>query len=66
MMKFLTLTLDLLTRITLTLTSSFAIIGCFQKVNFQEFDLVLRNFELPFAFLRHVSYWENRLFYAEI
>ena len=46
MMKFLALISDLLTRITLTLISFFAIVGCFQKVNFQEFD-----FELPSAFL---------------
>ena len=31
--------------------SSFAITGCFQKVNFQEFNLVILNFELPPAFL---------------
>ena len=35
MMKFLALNSYLLTRITLTLISFFAIIGCFQKVNFQ-------------------------------
>ena len=31
--------------------SFFAIVGCFQKANFQEFDLVRLNFELPSAFL---------------
>ena len=31
--------------------SSFAITGCFQKVNFQEFNLVKLNFELPSALL---------------
>ena len=50
-MKFLALTSYLLARITLTLMSSFAITGCFQKVNFQEFNLVILNFELPPAFL---------------
>ena len=38
--KFLVLALHLLPRITLTLIASYAIIGCFQKVNFQEFNLV--------------------------
>ena len=51
MMKFLALTLDLLARITLTLSYSFAITGCFQKVNFQGFNLVILNFELSAAFL---------------
>ena len=51
MMKFLALTLYLLARITLTLISSSAIIGCFQKLNFQGFNLVILNFELSFAFL---------------
>ena len=51
MMKFLAVTSDLLARITLTLISSFAITGCFQKVNFQGFNLVILNFELPPAFL---------------
>ena len=41
-MKFLALTSDLLDKRTLTLMSSFAITGCFQKVNFQD---------LPSAFL---------------
>ena len=51
MMKFLALTSHLLARITLTLISSFAITGCFQKVNFHGFNLVILNFELPSAFL---------------
>ena len=51
MMKFLALTSHLLARITLTLMSSFAITSCFQKVNFQAFNLVKLNFELPSAFL---------------
>ena len=50
-MKFLALILHLLARIRLTLISSFAIIGCFQKVNFRRFNLVVLNFELPSAFL---------------
>ena len=51
MMKFLALTLYLLARITLTLISSSAITVCFQKVNFQGFNLVILNFELSCAFL---------------
>ena len=51
MIKFLALTLYLLARITLTLISPFAIVGCFKKVNFQEFNRVIWNFELPYAFL---------------
>ena len=43
MTKFLALTL--VARITLTLISSPAIIGCFRKVNFQGFNLVIQNFE---------------------
>ena len=39
MMKFLALTLCLLAGITLTLISSTAIIGCFQKANFQGLNL---------------------------
>ena len=31
--------------------SSFAITSCFQKVNFQAFNLVILNFELPSTFL---------------
>ena len=50
MIKFLVLIQDLLARITLTLISSFATTGCFQKVNFQGFNLIILNFELPFAF----------------
>ena len=49
-MKFLALTMYLLARITLTLISSPAIFGCFRKVNFQGFNLVIWNFE-SFAFL---------------
>ena len=41
MMKLLAFTLYLVPRITLTLISSPAIIGCFQKVNFQGFNLVI-------------------------
>ena len=44
MMKFLTLAVYLLTRITLVLISSSAIIDCFEKVNFQGFNLVLQKF----------------------
>ena len=51
MMKFLALTSYLLARITLILISSFAIISCFQKVNFQAFNLVILNFELSLALL---------------
>ena len=51
MMKFLTLTSNLLARITLTLISSFAIPGCFQKVSFRGFNVVMLHFELPSAFL---------------
>ena len=51
MMKFLALTSYLLARITLTLMSSYDIISCFQNVNFQAFNLVILNFELPSAFL---------------
>ena len=50
-MKFLALTSDLLARITLTLILSFVITGCFQKVNFEGFNLVILSFELTFAFL---------------
>ena len=51
MIKLLALTLYLLARITLNLISSSAITGCFQKANFQGFNLVILNFELPSAFL---------------
>ena len=54
MIKFLALTLHLLAKITLTLISFSAIIGCFQKVvvlkTVQGFNFVLSNFELPSAF----------------
>ena len=40
-MKFLALTLYLVARITLTLISSPAIIGCFRKGNFEGFNLVI-------------------------
>ena len=67
MMKFLALTSYLLARITLTLMSSFAITSCFQKVNFQAFNLLILNFELPSAFLYALrELLENRLFYVEI
>ena len=67
MMKFLALTLYFLARITLTLITSFAITGCFQKVSFQGFNLVILNFELPSAFLYALcELLENRLFYVEI
>ena len=67
MMKFLALILYLLARITLTLISSSYIIDCFEKVNFQGFNLVIWIFELPSAFL-YVSceLFKNRLFYVEI
>ena len=55
MMKFLTLTSDLLVIITLTLISSFAITGYFQKVSFQGFNLVILNFELPSTSLYELS-----------
>ena len=51
MIKVLALTPDLLARITLTLISLFAIMGCFQKLNFKGLKLVIINFELPSAFL---------------
>ena len=41
MRKLLVLTLYLLARITLTLISSSTIIGCFKKVSFQGFNLVI-------------------------
>ena len=43
-MKFMALTSNLLARITLTLISPFAITGCFQKVGFDAFNLVILNF----------------------
>ena len=67
MMKFLALTLYFLARITLTLITSFAITGCFQKVSFQGFNLDILNFELPSAFLYALyELFKKRLFYAEI
>ena len=66
MLKFLALTLYLLARIILTLICSSAIIVCFQKVNFQRFNLLIWNFELPSAFLYAlVSYSKNCLFYVK-
>ena len=66
MMKFLALTLYLLARITLTLISSTAIIGCFQKSNFHGFNSVISNFEFPYAFLNVlVSYSKNSMFYVK-
>ena len=50
-MKFLALTSHLLARITMALISSFAITGCFQKLNFQGFNLIILNFELLSTFL---------------
>ena len=66
MMKVSALTSDMVARIKLTLISSFAITGCSEKVNFQGFNLVILNFELPSAFL-YASYHasENMLFYVE-
>ena len=51
MMNFLALTWDLSARITLILSSSFAFIRSFLKVNFQGFSLVILKIELPSAFL---------------
>ena len=51
MMKFFALTLYLLARVKLALVLSSAINLCFQKVDFQGFNLVIWNFELPSAFL---------------
>ena len=66
MMKFLALALHFLARITLTLISSSVITGCFQKLNFQEFNLVIWNFLLPYAFLYVlVSYSKNSLLYVK-
>ena len=47
MMKFLALNSDLLARIILSLLSSFTVTDYFQKINFQKFNLVILNFELP-------------------
>ena len=67
MMKLVALTLYFSARITLTLISSSAIIGCFKKLIFQGFNLVIWNFELPYAFL-YASFelFKNSLFYVEI
>ena len=47
--------------------SSFAITGCFQKVNFKGFNLVISDFELPSALLYALcELLENRLLYVEI
>ena len=51
MMKFLALTSYLLARIWLTLISPCVITRSSQKVNFQEFNLVVLNLVLPPAFL---------------
>ena len=67
-MKFLALTLYLLARIRLVLILSSAIILCFQKVNFQGFNLVILNFELAFVFLYALVclLWTvNSLFYVK-
>ena len=45
MMKFSALALYLVARITLTLISSPVISGCFRKVNFRGFKLVIWNTE---------------------
>ena len=67
-MKFLALTLYLLARIRLVLILSSAIILCFQKVNFQGFNLVILNFELAFVFLYalvSLLWTVNSLFYVK-
>ena len=52
MIKILALNLHLLATLTLTLTSAFTFIDCFQKVNFQKgIKLVMRKFELSSTFL---------------
>ena len=45
MMKLLALTLYLLAIITLALISSLAITGSFRRVSFEEFNLIILNFE---------------------
>ena len=66
-MNFLALTLYLLARIILTFILSTAIFGCFQKLNFLGFNLVIWNFELPSEVLYAlVSYSQNSLFYVKI
>ena len=65
-MNFVALTLHLLARIALTLISSTAIISCFHKLNFQGFNFVIWNFELPPELLYAlVSYSKNSLFYVK-
>ena len=67
-MKFLALTLYLLARIRLVLILSSAIILCFQKVNFQGFNLLILNFELAFVFLYalvSLLWTVNSLFYVK-
>ena len=59
--EVLALTSDFLVRIVLTLISSFAITGCFQKVNFQGFNLVILNLKLPFAFFFGYVNWDSLL-----
>ena len=67
MMIFLALTSDLLVRTTLMLISCFTFTGYFQKVNFQGLNLVILNFQLPFAFLYALcELLKTRLFYVEI
>ena len=57
----LALTSDLLVRIILTLISSFAITDCFQKVNFQGFNLVILNLRLPSVFFFGYANWDSLL-----
>ena len=71
MMKFLALTSYLLATITMNLMSFFVITSCFEKVNFQVFNLVILNFELPSAFLysrdpNNSWSWNNRGLNIEI
>ena len=67
MMKFFVLALYLLTRITLTLISSSAATDCFQKVNFQEFNLVILNFDLASTVLyASCELFEKKAVYKEI
>ena len=66
MMIFLALTLYLLARITLTLISSSANVGSFQKFNFQRFNFVIGNLELRSAFFHTlVSYSKKSLLYVK-
>ena len=57
----LALTSDLLVRIIRTLISSFAITVCFQKVNFQGFNLVILNLRLPSVFFFGYVNWDSLL-----